>query len=67
MDFGAVVSFLGNNDGMVHISEIQEEKVGKVGDVLKVGDKVKVLLTEIKDGKNRLSIKQAKKKEESKK
>ena len=67
MDFGAVVSFLGNNDGMVHISEIQEEKVGKVGDVLKVGDKVKVLLTEIKDGKNRLSIKQAKKKEESEK
>lgn len=63
MEFGAVVSFLGNNDGMVHISEIQEEKVKKIGDVLKVGDKVRVLLTEVKDGKNRLSIKQALKKE----
>ena len=63
MDFGAVVSFLGNNDGMVHISEIQEEKIKKIGDVLKVGDKVRVLLTEVKDGKNRLSIKQALKKE----
>ena len=63
MDFGAVVTFLGNNDGMVHISEIRHEKVKKVEDVLKIGDKVKVLLTEIKDGKNRLSIKQANKDE----
>ena len=63
MDFGAVVTFLGNNDGMVHISEIRNEKVKKVEDVLKIGDKVKVLLTEIKDGKNRLSIKQANKEE----
>ncbi len=60
MDFGAVVTFLGNNDGMVHISEIQNKKVKKVEDVLKIGDKVRVLLTEVKDGKNRLSIKQAK-------
>ncbi|MGN0929196.1 MAG: polyribonucleotide nucleotidyltransferase, partial [Alphaproteobacteria bacterium] len=63
MDFGAVVTFLGNNDGMVHITEIQDEKPSKIEDVLKVGQKVRVLLTEIKDGKNRLSIKQAKKKE----
>lgn len=63
MDFGAVVTFLGNNDGMVHITEIQDEKPSKIEDVLKVGQKVRVLLTEIKDGKNRLSIKQAKKKD----
>jgi polyribonucleotide nucleotidyltransferase len=61
MDFGAVVSFMGNKDGMVHISEISDEKVKKVSDVLKVGDSVRVLLTESRDGKNRLSMKKVKK------
>ena len=60
MDFGAVVQFLGQNEGLVHISEIKEERVKKVEDVLKIGDEVKVLVTEIRDGKIRLSIKQAK-------
>lgn len=60
LEFGAVVSFMGSNDGMVHISEISQEKVSKVEDVLKIGDTVKVILTEVKDGKNRLSIKKAK-------
>ena len=61
MDFGAVVKFLGENEGLVHISEIKEERVSKVEDVLKLGDKVKVLVTEIRDGKTRLSMKQVKK------
>ncbi len=60
MDFGAVVSIMnGSNEGMVHISEIQEKKVKKIEDVLAIGDKVRVMVTEIKDGKTRLSIKQA--------
>ena len=60
MDFGAVVSIMnGSNEGMVHISEIQEKKVKKIEDVLAIGDKVRVIVTEIKDGKTRLSIKQA--------
>jgi polyribonucleotide nucleotidyltransferase len=61
MEFGAVVNFFGSHDGMVHISEISDEKVKKVADVLKVGDKVRVKMIEGRDGKNRLSIKQAKK------
>ena len=49
----------GSSEGMVHISEIRERKVKKVEDVLALGDKVRVLVTEKKDGKTRLSIKQA--------
>ena len=61
MDFGAVVSIMnGANEGMVHISEISERKVKKIEDALSVGDKVRVKVTEMKDGKTRLSIKQAK-------
>ncbi len=60
MDFGAVVSIMnGSNEGMVHISEIRDRKVKKIEDVLAVGDKVRVMVTEMKDGKTRLSIKQA--------
>lgn len=62
MEFGAVVSIMnGTNEGMVHISEIRERKVKKIEDVLAVGDEVRVMVTEIKDGKTRLSIKQAEK------
>ena len=43
MDFGAFVNFLPNRDGLVHVSEIKPERVEKVTDVLKEGDKVKVL------------------------
>ena len=60
MDFGAVVQFMGSNEGLVHISEIAEKRVKKVEDALSVGDKVRVMVTEFKDGKTRLSIKQAK-------
>ena len=60
MDFGAVVKFMGENESLLHISEIKEKRVKKVEDVLKVGDKVRVLVTEIRDGKVRLSMKQVK-------
>jgi len=60
LDFGAVVSFMGANEGLVHISEISDKRIDKIESVLKIGDKVRVKLTDIRDGKIRLSIKQAK-------
>src|SRR4029077_4355313 len=41
-DFGAFVNFLGTRDGLVHISELQQARVGKTTDVVNVGDQVKV-------------------------
>jgi len=60
MEFGAVVTFMNGAEGLVHISEIQENRVKKIEDVLNLGDKVRVVVTEIKDGKTRLSMKQVK-------
>lgn len=58
MDFGAFVNFFGNRDGLVHISQLANQRVGKVGDVVKEGDKVKVKLLGFDDrGKIRLSMK----------
>jgi len=42
VDFGAFVNFLGSRDGLVHISELAPHRVGKVADVVKLGDAVKV-------------------------
>src|SRR5207247_10044308 len=42
VDFGAFVNFLGSCDGLVHISELAPQRVGKVADVVKMGDSVKV-------------------------
>ena len=59
MDFGAFVNFLGARDGLVHISELAPQRVGKVGDVVKVGDQVKVKVLGFDDrGKVKLSMKQ---------
>lgn len=57
--FGAFVEFLPGKDGLVHISEIANEKVDKVENYLKLGDEVNVKLLDIdpKSGKFRLSIK----------
>jgi polyribonucleotide nucleotidyltransferase len=44
MDFGAFVNFFGAKDGLVHISQLAREKVGKVTDVVNEGDTVKVKL-----------------------
>jgi len=58
MDFGAFVNFMPNRDGLVHVSEIKPERVEKVTDVLKEGDKVKVLCQGADNrGKIKLSMK----------
>ena len=58
MDFGAFVNFLGSRDGLVHISELARERVAKVGDVVAVGDVVKVKVLGFDDrGKIKLSMK----------
>ena len=59
MDFGAFVNFLGARDGLVHISELAPQRVGKVTDVVKVGDQVRVKVLGFDDrGKVKLSMKQ---------
>ncbi len=59
MDFGAFVNFLGSRDGLVHISELSPQRVGKVTDVVKQGDEVKVKVIGFDDrGKVKLSMKQ---------
>jgi polyribonucleotide nucleotidyltransferase len=59
MDFGAFVNFLGTRDGLVHISELALDRVKKVGDVVNVGDQVKVKCVGFDDrGKVKLSMKQ---------
>jgi polyribonucleotide nucleotidyltransferase len=55
-DFGAFVEILPNLDGMVHISQLDSERVEKVEDVVNVGDEVTVMVTDIDpQGKIRLS------------
>ena len=59
VDFGAFVNFLGSRDGLVHISELAPQRVGKVADVVKVGDQVKVKVLGFDDrGKVKLSMRQ---------
>jgi polyribonucleotide nucleotidyltransferase len=59
VDFGAFVNFLGSRDGLVHISELAPQRVGKTTDVVKVGDQVKVKVLGFDDrGKVKLSMKQ---------
>ena len=58
MDFGAFVNILPGRDGLVHISQISEERVEKVSDKLREGDRVKVKVLEVdKQGRIRLSMK----------
>jgi polyribonucleotide nucleotidyltransferase len=58
VDFGAFVNFFGAKDGLVHISQISQEKVGKTSDVLTEGQMVKVKLVGFDDrGKTKLSMK----------
>ena len=58
MDFGAFVNFFGAKDGLVHISQLAANRVNKVTDVVKEGDKVKVKLLGVDErGKVRLSMK----------
>ncbi len=58
-DFGAFVNFLGSKDGLVHISQLKEERVEKTTDVVNEGDVVKVKVIGVDDrGKVKLSIKE---------
>ncbi len=58
VDFGAFVNFFGAKDGLVHVSQIANERIAKVGDVLTEGQIVKVKLLGFDDrGKTRLSMK----------
>jgi len=58
MDFGAFVTILPGKDGLVHISQISEERVQNVSDKLTEGDVVKVKVLEVdKQGRIRLSMK----------
>ena len=58
MDFGAFVNILPGRDGLVHISQISEERVERVSDKLREGDRVKVKVLEVdKQGRIRLSMK----------
>jgi polyribonucleotide nucleotidyltransferase len=67
MDFGAFVQIMPGKDGLVHISELSEERVAKTSDVVKEGDKVTVKLVAIDDrGRLQLSMKAAKRELEGK-
>ncbi len=58
MDFGAFVTILPGKDGLVHISQISNERVERVGDKLREGEMVKVKVLEVdKQGRIRLSMK----------
>ena len=58
MDFGAFVNFFGKRDGLVHISQLADQRVENTTDVVKEGDTVKVKLVGFDDrGKVRLSMK----------
>jgi polyribonucleotide nucleotidyltransferase len=57
VDFGAFVNFLGAQDGLCHISELKNERVAKVTDVINEGDTVKVKVLNIDDrGKVKLTM-----------
>jgi polyribonucleotide nucleotidyltransferase len=60
-EFGAFVSIGGNTDGLVHVSEIAPFRIDRVESVLKIGDKVPVVVKEIDEerGRIKLSIKDA--------
>lgn len=58
LDFGAIVQLLPGKDGLLHISQIANERVNKVSDYLKEGQKVRVKVIEADEkGRVRLSMK----------
>ena len=60
MDFGAFVEILPGTDGLIHISQLDKERVNKVTDILKEGDEVLVKVIDVdKNGKIALSRKAA--------
>ncbi len=67
MDFGAFVEILPGKEGLLHISQIDNKRVEKVSDYFKTGDKVKVKLLKVENGKFSLSRKELLNDEGSKK
>jgi polyribonucleotide nucleotidyltransferase len=62
VDFGAFVEILPGTDGLLHISQLAEERVRNVSDVLKEGDEIPVKVLDVdRQGKIRLSLKEARK------
>ena len=58
LDFGAIISILPGKDGLLHISQIANERVNKVEDFLKEGQKIRVKVLEADEkGRVRLSAK----------
>ena len=58
LDFGAIVNVLPGRDGLLHISQIAHERVNAIGDYLKEGQVVKVMILEADEkGRLRLSMK----------
>ncbi len=55
-EIGAIVTLLPGKDGMVHISEFSHDRINKVSDVVKVGDKIKVKVVEVDKERGRTSL-----------
>lgn len=55
-EIGAIVEFLPGKDGMVHISEVSNERIPTVSSVIKVGDKVRVKVKEVDRERGRVSL-----------
>ena len=64
-DFGAFVNILPGKDGLVHISQIAQERVEKVTDYLTEGDEVEVLVLDVDRGRIKLSMKELQKSDDS--
>ena len=59
VEFGAFVNFLGAKDGLLHVSQISQERVANVADVLSEGQEVQVKVLDVdRSGKVKLSMKE---------
>jgi polyribonucleotide nucleotidyltransferase len=59
VEFGAFVNFLGAKDGLLHVSQISQERVANVSDVLSEGQEVQVKVLDVdRSGKVKLSMKE---------
>ena len=55
-EIGAIVQLTANQDGMIHISQVDNKRIDKVSDILKEGDSVKVKVIDIDYDKGRISL-----------
>lgn len=63
--YGAFANFLPGVDGLIHISQISNKRIGEPKDVLSIGDEVKVMITDIDFEKHRISLSMKKTSEEN--